>query len=211
MSAIVDEVVREVDVYLTEDLSLYLLQFPLKPVYADSIDISSARIKPQHKKIELDVPLVLPENYPRESLRDIPKSQKYQSSTVAHDVCLGAAIIKDNNMYITPIQNVLQLRPSFKNMQSFRGEVVEQMDEDQPEGEFGGDGGDGEGMQQVQLKRKESERAQSARIQSFAYIQAQEEQEAWRELEVHPIGTVATVYIQLYLILSCVLLCCCTF
>jgi hypothetical protein len=181
-----DEVLREVDVFLTDDLALQLLQFPLKPIYADSIDISSARFKSTHNKLELEVPVVLPHNYPREQLSAIPKSQKYHSASVAQDACLGAAIIKDNAMYITPIQNVLQLRPCFKNMQSFRGETVEQMEDDLVETEY--PEGDGESLQQVQLKRKESDRAQSARIQSFAYIQAQEELEPWKELSVYHIG-----------------------
>lgn len=182
-----DEVIREVDVFVTDKLPLFLLQFPLKPVYADSIEITSGKFKPVHKKLELEVPLVLPENYPRESMNStIPKSQKYQSSMVAQDACLGAAIIKDNAMYITPIQSVLQLRPSFKNMSSFKGEMIEQMEDDSPETEV--NESEGGALQQVTLKRKESEKAQSTRVQSFAYLQAKEELEPWKELIINPIG-----------------------
>lgn len=181
-----DEVIREVDVFVTDSLPLFLLQFPLKPVYADSIDISSGRFKPQHKKLELEVPFAIPDNYPKDNLSGIPKSQKYQSSKVAQDACLGAGIVKDNEMYITPIQNVLQLRPSFKNMQSFRGEVIEAMEDEQADVEV--NEGEAEGLQQVTLKRKESEKAQSTRVQSFAYLQAQEELEPWRDLTIHNIG-----------------------
>lgn len=181
-----DEVIREVNVFVTDSLPLFLLQFPLKPVYADSIDISTGRFKPQHKKLELDVPFVVPANYPKDNLSGVPKTQKYQSSKVAQDACLGAAIVKDNEMYITPIQSVLQLRPSFKNMQSFRGEVIEAMEDDQADMEI--TEGDGEALQQVTLKRKESEKAQSTRVQSFAYLQAQEELEQWRDLTIHNIG-----------------------
>lgn len=181
-----DEVVREIDVYVTDSVPLFLLQFPLKPVYADSIDISSGKFKPGHKKMELDIPFLIPDNYPRENLANVPKSQKFQSSMVAQDACLGAGIVKDNTMYITPIQSVLQLRPSFKDMQSFRSEITEQMEDDLPEGETPENEGDG--LQQVTLKRKESEKAQSSRVQSFAYLKAQEEQEAWKELVISNIG-----------------------
>lgn len=181
-----DEVIREIDVFVTDSVPLYLLQFPLKPVYADTIDISGARFKQVHKKMELDIPFLVPDNYPRESLKELPKTQKFQSSAVAQDACLGTGIVKDNCMYISPIQSVLQLRPSFKNMQSFRSEITEQMEDDLPEGETVE--GEGEALQQVTLKRKESEKAQSNRIQSFAYLKAQEEHEPWKELVVSNIG-----------------------
>jgi DNA-directed RNA polymerase-3 subunit RPC5 len=188
MTTMDDEVIRELDVFVTDDTPLFLLQFPLKPVYADSIDISSGKFKPKHKKLELDIPFVVPENYPRENLANVPKTQKYQSSVVGLDACLGAGIIKDNAMYITPIQSVLQLRPSFKDMNSFRSEVVEQMDDDVADNEV--QEGEGEGLQQVTLKRKESEKAQSSRVQSFTYLKAQEELEAWRTLTINNIGMI---------------------
>lgn len=181
-----DEVVREVDVYVTSELELYLLQFPLKPVYADSIDVTSAKFKPEHKKLELEVPVTLPSNHhPDVNIRNLPTTQNYTSSVVTQDCCLGAGIVKDGSFFITPIKNVLQLRPSFKNLQSFRGEVVEELKDDETDGPDAGS----DNIQHVQLKRKESERAQSAREQSFAYIQAQEDAESWRLLKVHEIGT----------------------
>jgi hypothetical protein len=186
MDASGDEVIREMDVFLCGDPSLVLLQFPLKPVYADSINVEAARYKPQHKLLELELPFNLPYNYDPETQKNIPATQTYASSTVAHGASLGAAIVKNNAMYITPIDSVLQLRPSFKNLHTLRDmEVVEAMPEEDdiyPEAES-------EALQQVQLKRKESERAQSARVQSFAYIHAQLEQEPWQELDIHEIGS----------------------
>jgi len=208
-----DEVIREVDVYLSDDLPMYLLQFPLKPIYADSIDVVSARFKPQHKKVELEIPFALPDSYDDDARASIPTTQKYSSSMVAQDACLGSAIIKNNVMYISPIDSTLQMRPSFKNVYSYRDEVVESMSVDEELDQYpemnnststsagssiaAGTGGitpaDSmtieDTMQQVQLKRKESERAQSARIQSYAHIHAQEELEPWQELEIHGIGS----------------------
>jgi DNA-directed RNA polymerase-3 subunit RPC5 len=186
-----DEVVREIDVFVTDSVPLFLLQFPLKPVYADSIDISAAKFKPVHKKMELDVPFLVPESYPRENIANVPKTQKFQSSVVAQEACLGAGIVKDNTMYITPIQSVLQLRPSFKNMLSSRAEITEQMDDDVPDAEPAE--GEGDGLQQVTLKRKESEKAQSSRIQSYSYLKAQEDHEQWKELVISTIGTAAHI------------------
>lgn len=180
-----DDVVREIDVYITEDLDLYLTQFPLKPVYADQVEINSAIFKPKHKKLELDVP------YSSEALRSFEnhpdvKHQKYVSSIVAQNICLGAGVIHNNALHITPITSVLQMRPSFKNLQS-RGESVEDIIDDEHEGPEIASADSG--LQHVQLKRKESERAQSARTQSYTYIQAQEDQEPWYSLKVHEIGS----------------------
>ncbi|KAJ1428009.1 DNA-directed RNA polymerase III subunit Rpc5 [Ochromonadaceae sp. CCMP2298] len=186
MDASGDEVIRELDVFLSDDPSLVLLQFPLKPVYADSINVEAARYKPHHKLLELELPFNLPYNYDAETQKNIPATQTYSSQVVAHGASLGAAIVKNNAMYITPIDSVLQLRPSFKNLHTLRDmEVVESMPEDDeayPEAES-------EALQQVQLKRKESERAQSARVQSFAYVNALLEQEPWQDLDIHEIGS----------------------
>ena len=198
---------REIDVFVTDDLPLYLLQFPLKPVYADSIDISSGKFKPRHQKLELEIPFVVPASYPRENMSSLPKTQKYQSSKVAPDACLGAGIVKDNAMYITPVQAVLQLRPSFKDMNSFRSEMVEQMDDDVAETDY--QIAEGDGLQQVTLKRKESEKAQSSRIQSFAYLKAQEEHEQWKDLIISNIGDIIfSVYSNIIVVILSAVNCC---
>jgi len=198
-----DEVIRELDVCFSPDLSLHLLQFPLKPVYSDQLlQVSrSAHFKPIHKKLEMEVPFCVTKQSSDGEKKQSDGGQqnrllKYESSAVGQDANLAAAIIKNNVMYLSPIQSTLQMRPSFKSMQSFRHEVVEDYPMD-----YENDGAYAEGMltgeseavgsgalQQVQFKRKESEKAQSARIQSFSYMQAQEDQEKWEKLQVHKIG-----------------------
>jgi DNA-directed RNA polymerase-3 subunit RPC5 len=181
-----DEVLREIDVFITEDLELYLTQFPLKPVYADSIEIKAAIFKPKCKKFELTIPFSDAALQSFENSKDVSKVQKYVSSTVAQNICLGAGVISNNALHITPIKSVLQMRPSFKNMQG-RGETVEDMVDEEKENVDVDGSGEG-GLQHVQLKRKESERAQNARTQSYSFMQAQEEAEAWYTLKVNEIG-----------------------
>ena len=221
-----DEVIRELDVCISPELSLHLLQFPLKPVYSDQLlQVSrTAYFKPINKKLELEVPFGVTKTKQQQGLDDRGKQSdggqqqnrllKYASSAVGQDANLVAAIIKNNVMYLSPVQSTLQMRPSFKSMQSFRQEVVE----DYPM-EFENDGAYAEGLQtneseaaaggalqQVQFKRKESEKAQSARIQSFSYMQAQEDQETWEKLQVHKIGepeeldVIASIYPSLSLL-----------
>ena len=43
-------------------------------------------------------------------------------------------------------------------------------------------------LQQVHMRRKESDRAESSRVQSFAYMQSQEEAEPWIPLNVYDPG-----------------------
>lgn len=186
-----EEVIREIDVYITEDLNLYLTQFPLKPVYSDPIEVDAALFKPNHKKLELTVPYSPAVLQSFENHRG-PKSQKYSSSTVAQNVCLGAGVIANNALHITPITNVLQMRPSFKNLQS-RGETVEDMIDVEDEA---GNESDGDGLEHVQLKRKESEKTQSSRAQSYSYLQSQEDAESWYALQVHDIGKRLPVFLS---------------
>lgn len=182
-----DEVVREIDVYLTDDLQLYLAQFPMRPVYQEPPNIKSARLKPKCNKMELSVP------YPSGMQRsiDLPpgeRVQKFVSSEVRLKQNIAAGFIFEDRMIIAPIQSVLQFRPGLipaggVGASMPRTEIVE-MEEvnDHIEAE------ENDTIQQIQLKRKETERAQAARLKSYAYLKHQAELEPWQELEVHPIG-----------------------
>ena len=187
-----DEVIREVDIEICPELELYLLQFPLKPVYADPLDVRYARYKPVNKKLELDTKYAPNSFIASEFGLENPTLQTFTSSVIAQGTSLAAGVIKDNIMYLTPVKNVLQMRPSFKNLQP-KGETYEAMDEDQL-AEGGEAETEGDGLQQVQLKRKESERAISARVQSYTYLQKQEEAEPFKKLNVHGIGTIISEF-----------------
>jgi RPC5 protein len=59
-----DELIREIDVYLGSNRDLFLLQFPLKPLYSEAPAADRAKYKTQHKRLELSVP------YPEEFFED---------------------------------------------------------------------------------------------------------------------------------------------
>eukprot|EP01036_Dinobryon_divergens_P030606 gene30606-39876_t len=185
-----NEVIREIEVQITSELELFLLQFPLKPVYADPIDIQFARYKPVNKKLELDAKY--PPNAFSASEFDLddkmPVLQNFSSSVIAQGTCLAAGVINNDVMYLTPIINVLQMRPSFRNLHS-KGEKFEAMEDEQNADGQEAPEGEEDGLQQVQLKRKESERAISARVHSFTYLQTQEAAESFKNLKVHEIGS----------------------
>mmetsp|Transcript_18630 Transcript_18630/g.18723 ORF Transcript_18630/g.18723 Transcript_18630/m.18723 type:complete len:222 (+) Transcript_18630:92-757(+) len=176
-----DDVVREMDVYVADSLELYLLQFPLKPVYADLPNVTSGKIRPKHSRLELSVPYDK-QLYSSEP-KPINKNQKFISSKVSMHSSLGIGVIRDGDIHITPMADLLQMRPSFKDLVT-QGEIVEQMDDS--------DDNDDEGLkekksvQQVQMKRKDNDKNQSVRSQTFANIQLEEESEPWHGLKIFP-------------------------
>lgn len=88
--------------------------------------------------------------------------------------------MRDGALYINSLNEVLQCRPTFRNMHppETQKEVNDNSDNESQEN-------DEKGLHQVALKRKESEKAQAIRLQSYSYVHAQEEAEEWRTLKVH--------------------------
>jgi hypothetical protein len=211
-----DEVIRELDVYLKEDLELYLAQFPLKPVYSNPLNVNSVRYKPNHHKIELNIP------YPPSIQQSLAKeqslagnhssqtehSQKMLSTEIKQENPLMVGFIQNNNFYLSPVNHVLKFHPQMNTSLSMLKNNIEIMmdsddiaaDPDLAGMELMDDGGEssslnktagglgGENVKQIQLKRKESERAQNARLQSYSHIKQQEELEQWISLKPFPIG-----------------------
>jgi hypothetical protein len=199
-----DEVVRELDLILTDNLNLHVLQFPLKPVYSDFIDINSARVKPINHKLSISVPLSSDVLESIESMQydtyAVPKVQTMESSTVAHHVSLAVAVVHDNKVHLAPLESVWQMRPSFKSTSLVDAVIKDSDEEETAAGEAP------EGLQQIQLKRKESERSYAARIQSYTHLQMQEDKEPWEELCFHAIGTYLRAAVVHLLYLSAMLL-----
>ena len=113
-----DPVVRELDVFVTDAAALdaFLLQFPLKPEFAGTTlppEIPVARFKKQFKKLEVEIPFASSSTQRNKP----PIKQIFHSATVARSTCLAAGIIHNGAMHITPFQDVLQMRPTFKSKQ----------------------------------------------------------------------------------------------
>lgn len=175
-----DIVVREIDVYLTNELELYVLQFPLKPICAQPPLAQSARMRPIHRSLELFVPydpsIINSEN------SKASKFLKYTSSRVLTQSIFAVGVIRDGAIHITPVTEVLQLRPSFKDMET-KGELIEVMEDSADENEDIKDK-DEQPMLQVQMKRKENDKASNNRNQSYTQMKLEEETELWQRLDV---------------------------
>ena len=181
-----DEVVRELEVFVTDStLDLFLLQFPLRPQFAGATippRFPSARFKKQFKRLEVEIPFESPSS--SSSSQKPAIKQTFHSATVAKSTCLAAAIIRDDAMHITPLQDVLQMRPLFKSKQG-AGKW------DDVEGDSDGEEANKEvpPLEQVLLKRRETERTQSARTQSYTHMQQQEEGDPWLRLTAYGMDT----------------------
>eukprot|EP01031_Cornospumella_fuschlensis_P035199 gene35199-42636_t len=184
-----DEVIREVEVVVCDYSDMFLAQFPTKPDYADLMTIQSAKYKPENRLLELRTP------YYQSQTQDVAvesDGQAYISTEIVPMNSLGAGFISNNVMYIVPIEGIYQMRPSLQQYNKLKQETVEledDMDEEEMEEDAAEPSAPNATMQQVQLKRKESEKAQSARMQSYTYLKQKEEGEAWRKMTVFPIGS----------------------
>jgi len=185
-----DVVVRELDVYINDSIDLFLMQYMLRSAHAPAPNIKHAQFKPKHKILEVYT------EHPAK--RD--GHLKLTSSVVPHKAQLGVAILSEDGLHITPLQEVLQMRPDFKNVPPGRG------DESNAHAATGVGNEDDEEeersqrpvVQQVLLKKKESDRAQSARVQSFAYLQTQEENEAFRKLATYNMDESEQMFERMY-------------
>ena len=173
------------------------MQFPLKHMNADPPEVDKARFKPRHRRLELLVP------YPAHCINeDFDTHQSILSHIVSLKTNMGVGMIKDGAMYINSIKEVLQCRPSFRNLQPISHPPESDNDDDEDDDGIGDEEGDvkekeedeegakdEEMLQQVSLKRKESEKSQALRLQSYSHVYAKEEAEEWQELNVYPPGT----------------------
>ena len=90
-------------------------------------------------------------------------------------------VIRNGALYINSIREVLQCRPTFRDV------APSNLNASDSDAEGSGSNSDGEEMalHQVALKRKESEKAQAIRLQSYSHVRAQEDAEEWSRLTIH--------------------------
>lgn len=172
----------------------YLLQFPLVPVYSNYPNITTAKLRPRHRRLEVEV--APPSGMPGATQ---PIRTTLSSTKISKQSDLAIGVIQNGELHLTALTDVLQLRPTF--LGTFKREDVEDLDSDEEEGaEEEGEEASAAPLQQVHMRRKESDRAEASRTQSFAFMQSQEEAERWRRLQVNTPGTEQAndEFLQLY-------------
>lgn len=121
------------------------------------------------------------------------------STKISKQTDLAVGVIQNGELHITALADVLQLRPTF--LGTFKRDDVEDLDSEEEAAEEEGDEAGGAApLQQVHMRRKESDRAEASRTQSFAFMQSQEESEPWRRLQVSTPGSEIAndAFVQLY-------------
>jgi DNA-directed RNA polymerase-3 subunit RPC5 len=153
------------------------------------------RIKPQLSKFEVDLVIDTDsENYDHDRAEHLQIStQTLASSNVAMNTSYAIGILRGNQLYLNPVQAVVQFRPSMKYIDDHDA-VKKKSNKD-----AGITDGDDEDMfdaepveskseltlLQVNVRRRETERQEANRLQSHAYLKQLEEAEPWIPLEPH--------------------------
>jgi DNA-directed RNA polymerase-3 subunit RPC5 len=185
-----DEVVREIDVYISPDLQsqLHLMQFPLQ--YREVPLPDAARVRPRHGMVELDQRI--PSNTGTDGGYDMP-SRTHVSHTipVSTHMALGKLEYRDPTsrkaaLHLIPLSHITQMRPSFSHVDESSAtdasatavdadleEESEQQQQEIPKRK-----------QPLMFQKKETERAAMARKSSHAYKKTSQDSEPWQELAV---------------------------
>jgi DNA-directed RNA polymerase-3 subunit RPC5 len=194
-----DKVVAELDVFVCNHLPqlgsrLVLLQHPLRPTwrpYENSAD-AAARFKPLANRLELTIPFNHQEgpNYNP----DVEEAKKAGALTLrstavdSHNTSLAVGVIKDGALLLLPVHSTYQMRPQLHHLNTAAaGGGKDETDEEMEEA--GAEVKPELTALEVQIKRRETERQVAARQRSYAYLQQQEEAEAWKPLAVHSDGS----------------------
>ena len=162
-----DEVVREIDVVLTGFDDCSLLQFPLRPIFADSPHIVDCKLKPVNKRLRMDIV-------------NGAYSQLHTSSVVCPDANLCVGVIRNGALHLSPLSTVYQMRPCFDEV-LFDDEEAVEIPKEKAEDKAAV-------IQQVHVRAKESERARASKEQSYSSLMKRVEEEPFQTLRVFPMN-----------------------
>lgn len=205
-----DPIIQEIDVYLAKSLleKLYLFQYPVRPgsMSYDNAAHLSARIKPKQQKVELEVAMdTMSPNYCRSKGEQIALNVDGTSSEDSNTYSTkmmdkqaftsiqattntsryAAAVFHKGELHLTPLQGILQMRPSFT--------YLDKADTTHREREAANEAGDSsqdeaeDDVKQITVRfsRPESEQARQRRIQSYEFLQKKQAEEPWIHLQYH--------------------------
>ncbi|XP_051967986.1 DNA-directed RNA polymerase III subunit RPC5-like [Xyrauchen texanus] len=207
-----DPIIQEIDVYLARSLvdKLYLFQYPVRPssMSYNNVTHLAARIKPKQQKVELEVAMdTMSPNYCRSKGEQIAlnvdgtsseDSNTYSTKMMDKQIFssiqattntsrYAAAVFHKGELHLTPLQGILQMRPSFT--------YLDKADTKHKEREAANEAGDSsqdeaeDDVKQITVRfsRPESEQARQRRVQSYDFLQKKQAEEPWVHLHYHGI------------------------
>uniref|UniRef100_A0A673IZI2 DNA-directed RNA polymerase III subunit RPC5 C-terminal domain-containing protein n=1 Tax=Sinocyclocheilus rhinocerous TaxID=307959 RepID=A0A673IZI2_9TELE len=205
-----DPIIQEIDVYLARSLveKLYLFQYPVRPASMSYENVThlAARIKPKQQKVELEVAMdTMSPNYCGSKGEQIALNVDGTSSedsnvystkmmdkqtfssiqATTNTSRYAAAVFHKGELHLTPLQGILQMRPSFT--------YLDKADTKHREREAANEAGDSsqdeaeDDVKQITVRfsRPESEQARQRRIQSYEFLQKKQAEEPWVHLHYH--------------------------
>ena len=104
------------------------------------------------------------------------------STSITMKTSLAAGILENNALYLTPITDVMQMRPSFKHLK-----VVEKDDKDDHDDQSSNryySSKAKKSIETVMVKRQDMNRSSNPRLQYFSNLLTDEENEAWTDLNL---------------------------
>lgn len=205
-----DEIIREIDVFISPSLSstLTLVQFPLHPrrshhasnYHQSFLTPESARLRPVHNILELDYPLPAQQDSSR--LSSLPSSianlahRTLRSHSVGLNthLAIGGWSQDGKSIHLTPLsQSVLQMRPTFAHIDAAEGaltshsgtttqeDLAAMANKNKPQPIFLKSSASG--------GNKGGANSNSSQRQTYAEKKAQEESEDWSSLNVYGPGS----------------------
>jgi hypothetical protein len=191
-----DPVVREIDVYISPELAstAALVQYPLRPSSFvvggkpnTKFHPSAARTKPRHSMLELDYAVpVSTGHYSYHDVEEIDGTRTFSSTAVpiSTHMALGKLDDKGDRLDLIPLHTVLQMRPTFSHIDAVDPQQVAAAEQKAAEAQAAQQQQAAAGTKPLLFKRKESDRAATARRQSFAHLKSEQDAEEWIELQV---------------------------
>jgi DNA-directed RNA polymerase III subunit RPC5 len=196
-----DEVVAEIDVILSnmdDSLDVYLAQYPLRPPWRpyDPEDLAQVRFRRQYHILEMDYDLTLDKTAPDKDAMEVVergdgakevdenglivgeklKKHTLRSSAVPLRTNYAMGLYRGNALYLTPLTGILQMRPSFADLEDVEETKRRTLDE------YAAQKTENVGLR-IDKKRPEDEKAAAARDKSYTTMKLQEEADAWKTLE----------------------------
>ena len=202
-----DPVVQETDVFLSKQLAnnLFLLQYPVRPskMSYDEADVSNVKFKPRQQTLTFEVGIdVSSNNYNRSKGEQIAinvdgnnpgADATYASEKMDKQVLTSLpsgskpnryaiGYLSNNQLHLTPLKSVLQMRPSFSYLDSADSRKTHTTDAAVKEEEE-------EAAQAVTVRyaRRESDMAKARRLASYQHMKKKQEEELWVSLTHYPL------------------------
>lgn len=169
----------------------YLTQYPLRPSYRPLSTPVKARFKPQNEQLELDIALDQTSGHFDQSAEDyLQQSHRTFESTKIEKLshyCVG--VYRDGELHLTPIQGILQLRPSLSYIDKAADDIEQDdmvTEEDESTGALKQEEDSSTSAVQLQLrpKNKHAKQNHASTHNSYALKRQQMNAESWIELKV---------------------------